>query len=552
MKYIYKMADSFVPVLVEDDRLMLSNPKDFNFEVYQGAASVAPQVFTANSNTPSSLTFSVTVPSYESITDLNVMIDTDIEFTITAPTPSSGTLVNLGTTDCIAPFPFHQNILVASATINQSQCSVNVQDVLPALLPMISRESLSMYNSMTPTTLDNVQSYAQGGYSASQASVFNSYYASNNYREQPRGAWAVKSITTTATGGVTTVKVVVHVTEPLLLSPFLFGKKGAGISGVQAINLVLTLDSSAQRSWRSMTTAPANISITGYNGARLLVNFLSPKASQLVKYSPRCINPYSQLLVYKSDEKQSGTDTTFTMNTPSIQLSSVPSMALLFVRPVARTCVTADFTVPISSVNVQFNGRNGLLSGCTPQQIYAMSCLAGVNQSWQEWSGLASGAVTNAVNPIYTQGPICAFQFARDLECSDTWVAPSSIGQFNLQVNVGCSWPQGVDTKFVLYMVLVNDGFIASERGQTSTFTSILSKSTVLSVVDNQAISDAPLAQSLPNEGSEIITGGRRRVHHAKRGMDFSSESSSGAGISGGMMSGAGRSGGKLHNRIMK
>ena len=101
-------------------------------------------------------------------------------------------------------------------------------------------------------------------------------------------------------------------------------------------------------------------------------------------------------------------------------------------------------------------------------------------------------------------------------------------------------------------MVLVNDGFIASERGQTSTFTSILSKSTVLSVVDNQALSDAPLAQALPSEGSEIITGGRRRVHHAKQGMNYSLESDSGAGRSGGMISAAGRSGGKLHNRIMK
>ena len=155
------MSTDFIPTLVEDDRLILSSK--LPFEVYQGASSISPQVFSANTQTGSSHTYTVTVPSYESITDMNILWDGDIVFTITG-TPANGEyLVNLGNTtagqnsDCLAPFPFLNALLVLAATVNQSQCSVNAQDVLLGLLPCISRETLSEYNSMTPTMLDNTQ-----------------------------------------------------------------------------------------------------------------------------------------------------------------------------------------------------------------------------------------------------------------------------------------------------------------------------------------------------------------------------------------------------------
>jgi hypothetical protein len=533
------MSTDFVPTLVEDDRVILSSK--LPFEVYQGASSVSPQVFAANTSTSSSHTYTVTVPSYESVTDMNIMIDTDIIYTITGVPPNLQYLVNYGnvasgnTVDCLAPFPFLQNVIVASATINQSQVSVNCQDVLPALLPCISRDSLSVYNSMTPTTLDNVQSYtANASYYNSQASVFQNYLASNNWNEQPRGAWRVKSISGNTQGdGVAskTVVVTVHVTEPLgVLSPFLFAKPGAGIAGVQAINFNLTLDSAGSRSWRSTSTVQTVVCT--YSHAQLLVNFLSPKASQLVKYSPKNILPYSQLQVYKSNAVAAADGSA---NSPSIQLSSIPKMALIFVRPTSRTYTTADYVLPITKININFNGRNGLLSGATQQQLYAMSVLSGVNQSWQEWYGSANSGVL-AGTPIFTQGGILALTFGRDIECANEYDAPSSIGQYNFAVNVNFDNSCGSAGNVELYIVLVNNGFMASERGQSSTYTSILSKADVMSVLNDAPISDAPTAQVLPDEGSEVLTGGRRRA--MMKGMG---------------MSAGGRSAGakKLHSRLM-
>ena len=538
-------SESFVPTLVEDDRLILTSK--LPYEVYQGAASVSPQVFASNTATSSSHTYTVTVPSYEVITDMNIMFDGDITYTITGIAPNGHPLVNYAniasatTIDCLAPYPFLQNIIVASATINQSQVSCNVQDVLPALLPCISRDSLSTYNSMTPTMLDNVQSYtANAGYYQSQASVFAPYTNSNDWKVQPRGAYKVTIGGNNTNGdGVSQriVTVTVHVTEPLgVLSPFLFAKPGAGISGVQAINFNFTMDSAGLRSWRS--TAPAagvgsQSVVCSYDNCKLLVNFLSPKASQLVKYSPRNILPYSQLQVYKSNNIPALA--TGSINSPSIQLSAIPKMVLAFVRPVNRTYGTADYVLPIKQININFNGRNGLLSGATQQQLYAMSVLSGVNQSWQEWSGAANSG-NLAGDKIYTQGGVLALTFGRDVECSNEFDAPGSIGQYNFAINATYDNSCGSTGNIEMYIVFVNAGFLASERGQSSSFISILSKSDTMSVLNDVPISDAPAAQTLPEDGSETLTGGRRLRMH--KGMGKSAGGKSG-GVS------------KLHSRLM-
>ena len=546
------MSTDFIPTLVEDDRLILTSK--LPFEIYQGASSVSPQVFAANTQTGSSHTYTVTVPSYESITDMNIMYDGDIVFTIVGNPGAAGRLVNLGvvggaSSDCLAPFPFLQNIIVASATINQSQVSVNCQDVLPALLSCVSRESLSNYNDMTPTMLDNCQTYGQAGYLGSSASVFNPYLPSgNNYRQQGRGSWKIKSIAgNTAANAVQTVVVTVHVTEPLgVLSPFLFAKAGAGISGVQAINFNLTLDSSASRAWR--TTSLLQTVTCSYQNSRLLVNFLSPKASQLVKYSPRNILPYSQLSVYKSSPfTLPGGTVGGTINSPSIQLSSIPKMALIFVRPTARTINTADYVLPIYKININFNGRNGLLSGATQQQLYAMSSIAGVQNSWQEWSGsaaLGTNVTDTSMGTFFTQGGVLALQFGRDIECSNEYDAPSSIGQYNFAITADFTNDCASAGNVEMYIILVNSGFLASERGQSSSYTSIVSKADCMSVLNDVPLSDVENSQTLPESGTEALAGGRRRVG---RGI-------SGGGPSGGAMRGMGRSAGamkKLNSYLM-
>ena len=70
--------------------------------------------------------------------------------------------VNYGVTDALAPFPLHQLVNTMTATINNNSISVNMQDVLPAILRMADPDELALYASTTPTALDYLANYRDG------------------------------------------------------------------------------------------------------------------------------------------------------------------------------------------------------------------------------------------------------------------------------------------------------------------------------------------------------------------------------------------------------
>jgi len=549
------MSSDYVPVLVSDKRMDLHSKLDF--EVYSGANSVSPSTFGANTNSSNNLNFTITVPSFETIVDMNIMVDTDIVYTITGVPGNGLYLVNYAVTDCLAPFPFNQLINNASVNINQSQVSLQVSDALPALLPLISRDVLSKFNCMTPTMLDNVQNYYQAGYTASQSSVFKGYYSNNVYDKESRGSFSIKSITGNTVGnGVAskTVVVTAHVTEPLLVSPLLFGKISSGLAGVQAINMSLAMDSTGKRSWRtatplgSSTTAPGGsyAVAVSYGSPQLLCNFLAPKASQLVKYGPRNILPFSQLNIYNNLVSAAGLSGT--LSSPSIQLSSIPKTVMVYIRKDGRTWNDADFYLPITGVSINFNVNNGILSGCNQQQLYMLSSQAGVQSTWSEWSGRATDVaaadptgVTGNITNVTTQGGPLVLEFARDIYCSNEYDAPGGIGSYNFSINVNYNNTNLVGAQIFtggcqLFVVMGNQGIYSTQSGNSSSFTNILSKSDVLSVLSDKAVQDVQ-TDDLQTTTGEELTGGRRGY------------GKSGGGKSGGMM---GPSGGrKLSSRLM-
>lgn len=521
------MSSDYIPVLVSDKRMDLHSKLDY--EVYSGANSVAPSRFTANTNSPNNLNFTITCPSFETILDACVWVDTDIIYTITGVPTGTNFLVNYGTTDALAPFCFNQLIQNASINVNNSSVSLQVSDCLPALLPLISRDELSQYNCMTPTMLDNVQNYYQAGYLGSDASVFNGYFKNNVYDKQSRGSFSITSITgntAQAAADTKTVIVTVHVTEPLLVSPFLFGKIGSGLSGIQAVNMSLSMDPSGKRSWRTATplgsaaAAPAggySVSVQ-YNAPQVLVNFLSPKASQLVKYGPRSVMPFSNLSVYNSDVRVA--KITGDISSPSIQLSSIPKTLMVYIRKDGRTWNDADFYIPIKGVSINWNVNNGIMSGCSQQQLYVMSQQAGLQQSWSEWSGKAtdSTGAGDLTSVLTCGGPLVAM-FGKDVYCQNEYDAPGNIGSYNFSITVtydnSTLATAAVPSALVytgniqLFVVMGNEGIFTSQQGNSSSFVNLLSKSDVLSVLSDKAVQDVP-SNDLQLTTGESITGGRR------------------------------------------
>ena len=227
----------------------------------------------------------------------------------TANVPAGQLPINYGVTDALAPFPLHNLATVQTCTINNNSVSVNIRDVLPALLRFHDRRELQRYNGMTPVMPDLLASYPDG-----VGALLNSLGAWSNSADNdllPRGSWVLDGISTSLnaqgnavstpcvlpTAGLNgTIYVQFTVTEPILCSPFLWGQphsNNQGFYGIQNMNFVFNLGDTS-RIWRSANVinqaiAP-NVSTNSYvvsssvqniSNSRLIFNFLTPHPSDL-------------------------------------------------------------------------------------------------------------------------------------------------------------------------------------------------------------------------------------------------------------------------------
>jgi len=159
------MSDSVIKTKIVDDIIATENKVEYG--VLVGAQNVTAQEFKAISATPNSMVFNVVCPSLETIIDRHIMVratmtlridykDTNGGTTLPAGTP----LINYGVTDALAPFPLNQLISTIQCSINNNTISLQQSDIFPTLLRMYDPETLAMYDSKTPTTLDYLSDYS--------------------------------------------------------------------------------------------------------------------------------------------------------------------------------------------------------------------------------------------------------------------------------------------------------------------------------------------------------------------------------------------------------
>ena len=377
--------------------------------------------------------------------------------------PQAEFLVNYGVTDALAAFPLHSLVGTMTTTINNNTVSMNVQDTLPILLRLADPEELAKYNGMTPTALDHHAHYndsvdrmqfvidrivaqdedGQAGIYAVGAAdrdatpavpgtrpqSFHSYQ--NNvlgFDQNPhigrhptsRGSWKLMELYSLDGANKrnpiltdTEVYVTFEVTEPLLLSPFIFGSGAGkqGFYGIQTMNFQMNMAPNANRAWRSAIMGAQlpganyskNASIVSFTDSTLLFQFLTPHPSDML--DPRNVVPYYELPIYRTTsitalparphfgQMTGGTfqdPTSGTISSSNIQLSGIPDKLIIFVRkPISGlTCVDADSYATITGISINFNNQAGLLSSMTQQQLYRNSIQSGlVGLTWEQFSG---------------------------------------------------------------------------------------------------------------------------------------------------------------------
>ena len=98
-----------------------------------------------------------------------------------------------------------------------------------------------------------------------------------------------------------------RVTEPLLLSPFVFGHPEGkqGFYGIQTMNFQMNISSNASRAWRSVPfvvdathTFTKSATVFKTSNSQLIFTFLTPHASDMLE--PRNVVPYYEMPIYRT------------------------------------------------------------------------------------------------------------------------------------------------------------------------------------------------------------------------------------------------------------
>jgi hypothetical protein len=518
------MSADFEKVLVKDPRLDVTD--SIKYAVIKGGQNVTMSRFKAVSASASQLVFNVQVPSEQTIIDRRVLLEATLKVTVTtgASAGGQGGLANskicYGINAALASFPLHQCMDTLSATINNNTVTCNIKDVLPVILRLLDDDDLIYHNGTTPAFNDIVGLY----YTSANADDFSflsnsntSLWAVTDQKRFHRGAFPIQSKAEAWTSAPTAT-LTYKITEPLLLSPFMFSRTKAnnqGFYGIQNMNIVANLNNGA-RAFRGPTngtttsflepscTQDVLYGISGVavdfwtSSPHLLFTFLTPHPSDLMP--ARNIVPYYELPRYINGGQNAcaaGVNlngalapTTYPLNFNAIQLNQIPDKLILFARvksSAPKGWGIADVALPIQSISINFNNNSGILASATTQELWQMSKNNGANTTWPEFCGWGTSVNNDGqgllVAPVPLSGSYLILEFGKDIQLTEDFYSCGSLGNFNLQ----CDVVAANNTTYAiasgdveLVCITMNSGVFVCERGTSATYTGILTKQDVL------------------------------------------------------------------------
>lgn len=463
--------------------------------VFEGGSenSFKPVVSTSFSN--SSWQFSAPPPNPAIIVDRNVYIQVGITLTFTGTT-SSGFLLTQNL-DALRAFPLNSIIDNLQVTLNNTSVSGNIDDYLSAILRYHnSVDQRHGKYSLTPSYLDKSQNYSD--LNGSNRNPLGTYYTSSG-QEELRGAFPMQILTNTSTSA----SVYFVLTEPLFLSPFLFGdQEESGFIGLQTMDFNFSINANAPyRLWSHFTGANnavfSNISMAiGGPNPTLLFRYITPKSLMSI---PRSISyPYFTVDRYPTlIGNVNANSSVNAVQSANIQLNSIPRRMYIFARNQNSVLFSntahlyTDTFMAINNISLNFNNRSGLMSSCTQADLYNISKRNGVDMSAIEW-GLNSNygvyppanSWTPTVASIGTVGSVLAIDFAQDIGLQND-EAPGLLGTYQLQFQVGLTnINQSNAVSAMLYCVIISEGTFTIENNRAITQIGVISKQDVLNTFD--------------------------------------------------------------------
>ena len=551
-------SNDFTKVLVTDDRIGQCTD-ELKVGVFKSGQHMTVYKCPAVSASTSSLNFNCQIPSQTTILSRKVRFEAEFEITVKGTTTDANSnLINYGTDTCLSSYPAHSLFTNMNLSINSTNCSVNMDDVLPILTNYLDPVEMQC-STASPVYRDQYASYDQGNTLKANSPWAGFQNNVNNSVLTPRGSFPVViSGNAQAAPGVRTVKITFRASEYLMISPFIYGEpeNTAGLYGVQALNILLNLDSTAGRCLKSFAPkvlgAGGSIALSSVKNASLYFDLLTPQPSQLMP--KRNVVPYYSLDRYISGSQSvvlNGASTTLTSST--ISMSSIPDKVFVVCRrPIgAIKADNSNAALTINNISISFNNQSGILSSASQDDLYVISKKAGNKQSWDEFRGFTQDGMdpaTGTMDIVPTTGSYFCFQMGRDCNISQDYYAPMSIGQFLLQINVGVTNNTGADFTPEILIVCQSSGVFVTESGVSNTHLNILDKQAVLDASSTEGVTESHLKRMVGGGWLDTLKSIGSIAGPILRTLPFAPTQAVGN-----MMGsvGMGRSGGKLASRLV-
>ena len=504
------MSNDFRKVLIKDDLLNVTS--EVAYGVFSGGQNKTTQVYSAISKSTSAISYNINVGSETQILDRKLQMRNTYKIKVSGVIPAGATyLLEFGKDCALAAFPCNQSFQTVNVSINNSTVTSNVADLLPMILKQMTPEELVYYSSTTPVMSDFYYNYGDAVNSLN--SPFGDFTQSDRNSVAPNGAWVLDSVvnnTVGAPGDIRNVEITFTTTEPIFISPFLWGLNATnnqGCYGLQSLSLNFNLSSNMNRVFRvsNGTNAGADIvtcSLLEVVKSEMILNYITPHPSELLPSVN--VLPFYNMPIYKDVvqtviPKNGGTAK---IVSPSLSLNMIPDRMFVFVRKLNKNCNDSDAVLPIVDISLQVFNQAGILASATTQDLYRYSKETGFTGSYLDFSGraLKSGGAVELPTNIRTSGSILGLEFARHIPV-ESWYAPGSLTNTSLQYTITVRNDDVVNDitagTHELVLVVQNSGIMTISRGTSSEYLGILSKSDVLDALQMEPSSQSEIGRVL-------------------------------------------------------
>lgn len=446
------------------DNRLLNQPKDYT--IFKSGNDITIQNTTANTYTPSSLTWNILPPSGVWL-DRRFMLQFKGRYTLNCSSP-----LPPGWTGCV--LPDGNGGLSGVDGLRwlpvQSQCqniSVQINNSTITTEPNLYLEPLMRYGfdglyettflSTSPSMHDQAQTYART-FQTNRSPLGDLL---SNPLQCPRGAITYTVVSNTPTQAV----IDVDWDENFIgISPLLFPNEFAtGFWDLNKINVTFNMQSNMSNSWSHDAVNGATIDSISFQWreAPVFTMWQLSTVGGVLEPPTDKILPYHEIDVYQDEGPTLAPGQVTTKTLSNLRLDGTPSKIYIFCRKNLNSFNYNDCDAYsyISNVSVNFGTKTSLLSGLPPQSLYQMCVNNGLKYSWQEFKAF--------------QGSVICIDFSSDISM-DALNAPGLSEQTQIQIQITYQNIAPSSIQHTIYQCVLYEGMMDYSLNQAQTFSNVL------------------------------------------------------------------------------